>query len=546
MEFHIWDFSDRIEFGVSQQLIDKLKTYTKPVTTTFIHYRSKSKTPTTVTRRYWIFPEANPIGKRLFSKWDFHCRRGKKTKHYPFLKMTHLEEIHEKTGITLEELEKAVTHVRVGSGTGVRLKMTFPVVANEDWAFLFGLWFGAGGYISRCRDGNAEEMTLRFAVDPRPYRELLAPLLMKLGYETAPKYVYRWYVKHGGHKLDAHVWRQYGSEPRGCVFLHRPIREIMEKFGLPDAKACKSKRKTKGGKSSFRMFDRKIPKWIISNIKYSHAFIEGYLNGQSTASQFHPSYPRKPVSPLTRFVEPRFIGKKDIALPFYRWFSRFMAENEGIQGYEHHLPPKRKDQTNIELGFLIINNIGLRKLYEQFRIMRADTRARLILHYYLNPLMYEMCRKLECFETLLLGAIMENPQSVEELTRDFRCSKAEVIKTLNRLYRDFKAITPTEDSKWKIQNGFRNVILAELHAQEEERRRKIQWASARFFSQCDKCGDIAEKNHIGHPCRHVDCRGKYYPISRPEYMSKRHLRNSQIAARIYRVSKSKLPSFSAG
>jgi hypothetical protein len=540
LEFHIWDFSDRIEARLNDDFIEKLKTFKRTKTSEFLHWRSKQKIA--VTRNYWIFPEATPIGKRLFTKWDYH--RNSKKLHLPFVTVSQLKEIHRKTRLSLDEIEKAVTHVRV-QGSNVSVALKFPVIPNIDWAFLMGLWFGAGGYVTRFREGKAQEKTLRFAVDPRPYRELMNPLLLRLGYSSHElKTVY--YAKAGGHhKLDAQKWRQYGSEPRGVFILHRYIREIMEKFGLPDSGECKAKRKLKGGKSSFRQCSREIPEWVKNNIEFSHAFIEGYLNGQSTASQFHPSYPHRPLNPLTRFVEPRFMGKESIVRPFYDWFAKFMTEKENITGYEHHLPLKHRDQANIELGYLIINNHSLRKLFEQFRIMRSDTRARLILHYYLNPLMYELCRRLECFETLLLGAIMEAPWSAEELTRDFRASKIEVLRTLTRLYQDFKAIKP-QGAKWVLQDGFKNMILAELHAQEDERCRKIGWMSERFFSECDKCGDVVAKNYVGRPCKYVDCKGKYQPIAREEIIKHQHLHKQQFATRSHRVQASKLPSFSMG
>jgi len=540
LEFHVWDFSDHIEVRLADDFIERLKTFKRSKTIELVHYRSKQKI--VMTRHYWIFPEATGIGKRLFTVWDYH-RNGKKP-HLPFVTISQLKEIHEKTQLSMEEIENAVTHVRVQL-SGITVKTKLPIVANGDWAFLMGLWFGAGGYVTRVRKGKAQERTLRFAVDARPYRELVRPLLLKLGYSSHElKAVY--YVKAGKHhKLDAQIWRQYGSEPRGYFILHRPIREIMEKFGLPDFQQCKAKRKAKGGKSSFRQYFREVPEWVQSTTDYSHDFIEGYLNGQSTSSQFHPQYPHRPLNPLTRFVEPRFMGRREIVRPFYDWFAKFMTEEEGIPGYEHHLPFKHIDQTNVELGYLIISNTGLRKLFEQFRIMRSDTRARLILHYYLNPLMYELCRRLECFETLLLGAIMEAPQSAEELTRDFRCSKDEVLKTLTRLHQHFKAIKP-QGTKWALQDGFKNKILAEIHAQEEGRRRKIRWVSIRFFSQCDKCGDIVAENHVGRPCRFVDCKGKYQPKTREEIIKLKKLTNQQFATRFNRIRASKLPSFSLG
>jgi len=83
----------------------------------------------------------------------------------------------------LEQFSQAVTHVRV-QGSNVSVALKFPVIPNIDWAFLMGLWFGAGGYVTRFREGKAQEKTLRFAVDPRPYRELMNPLLLRLGYSS--------------------------------------------------------------------------------------------------------------------------------------------------------------------------------------------------------------------------------------------------------------------------------------------------------------------------------------------------------------------------
>ena len=542
MEFHVWDFSDRIEARLNDDFIEKLKTFKASKTSEFVHWKSKKKIA--VTRGYWIFPERTSIGKRLFTKWNHHKGHKKgEEPHLPFVTISQLKEICEKTGLPLDEIEAAVTHVRVQLSC-VALEMQFPVTPNTDWAFLMGLWFGAGGYVTRFR-GNAQERTLRYAVDTRPYRELVKPLLLKLGYSShSLKAVY--YTKEGKHhKLDAQKWRQYGSEPRGYFILHRPIREIMEKFGLPNDRECEIARAARRGKSSFRQYCREIPEWVKNNTERSHAFVEGYLNGQSTSSQFHPSYPHRALNPLTRFVEPRFMGKASIVRPFYDWFANFMTEKENITGYEHHLPLKHRGQSNLELGYLIISNNSLRRLYEQFRIMRSDTRARLTLHYYLNPLMYELCRKLECFEILLLGAIMESPQTAEELTRDFRCSTDETLKTLERLHQDFKAIKP-KGSKWMLQDGFKNVILAQLHAQEEERRDKVAWFSIRFFSECDKCGDIVEENYDGRPCRYVDCNGKYQPKRRAEIMAKHHLTKCAARRRFNRVQNSKLPSFSIG
>lgn len=512
----------------SDEFIAKLKTFTKEKKTVFIHY--KSKRPCEKTRHYWIFPEKEPIGKRLFGKWN--RQRHQKRPHTPFITISQLLEIHEKTGIPYEELEAAITHVRVGR-SGLPFPIKLPIYSNEDWAFLFGLWYSAGGYVSRERERNAQEMTIRYALDKRPYDELIRPILERLGYTPRDLAAVYYTKRPSGHKLDQHRWRQFGSEPRGHFILHRPFREILEKFGLPKCAICRVKRKRMKGKSGFRITTLYIPDWVREDETNTHAFIEGYLNGQRVGSQFHPSPSYK--NALIRFVEPRFGGQSQKETEqFYAFFADYFSK-KGITGYKHRFKHRPHPKT-VEIGYLIHGKVSLKRLYKQFNIRRPDTRARLLLNYYMNPLLYEACRKLNCFETLILGLLIEEPQNVDEITETLRCQKDETIKALEKLS-SLKIVMPS-GNKWIVQKtGFKHIIISELEAVEEKRRQVIRSNSSKFFSMCDECGNIIPKNHKGK----CDCGGTFQPIPRWKALRNMGLRQKYVSV-IRKIEQEKIPT----
>jgi hypothetical protein len=548
--FHIWDFSERIEFQIDKEMIERLKQFKAPKVTTFKHYRTQNpNTLTTVTRYYWIFPMKNVIGKRLFSDKDFH-RNGIR-EHHPFVNIKHLKEISRKTGITLEELEKSVTHIRTSFGTKVRLKMRFPIESDVDWAFLFGLWFSSGGYITRNRNRASQEYMVRYAVDHRVFRELVKPILLnKFGYEDFELSTI-WYTnsEKGSHKLDQHLYTDFGAEPRPFFALHRPIREIMEKFGLPPYKEALQRRNEVQGKASARQFNRTIPNWIMTDEKNMHSFVEGILNGQSAASQFHASYNKKTqATNITRFVEPRFHGKDyDIVEKYFDQISSFL-ETEYIHGYKHYLPLKHKneDHPSLEIGYMIFGG-SLHQLFTKYRLMRSDMRARLILNEVIleNPALFQICKELTAWESLVLGAIIEAPQADEDLTRDLRCEPSATKQAIEKL-QSLKLIKKTKGA-WIMQKyAYKKSVIEALTQKEELRRQKLQENGDKFFSICNDCATIVDYP-TEEACTTPGCKGTFGPIARHRVALKQQIAKSYIP-RIEKIvkAKNKPSSFSLG
>lgn len=522
--FHATNFSNHIEVRLSDALTRKIRTMKIKVPRIEKHFNShrtwESLSKGFITIHYdpiLVTTDHDNLGHRILTKIDGH--NGKP--HEPYIKIAQILELHQRTGISIEEIEASITHIRT-LNSPCSFPISLPVTTNRDWAFLFGLWFGAGSFVTRQRTLNGEEYFLRFGMDTRPFRELVTPILKTLGYEK-PKMQKLYYVNQGyQHKQDHNKVHGFASDPRAFFILHRPFREIMERWGLPDSENCLAMRNDANGRSSSRMMDRTIPKWIKRNDGYSHSFVEGFLNGQSISSQFHAAYDKqKNFKAIERFVEPRFIGRKTIIMPFYRWFKKYMETKEGIKGWDHTLPlggskKKYNLKTHVCKGFLITSDDSMRKLHEQFRITRSDTRARLFLSYHLNAAWFEICRKLKNFEILLLGAIYENPQTTEQLCEDFRCTRKDAEETLNRLHKKFKVVKP-QRGQWIIQGGFITDMLTELYQAEDTRREQTSWISAQFFSQCNVCQDIIVENAKNKPCRNFGCKGTYQPISRQQY-----------------------------
>lgn len=507
-EFHVWDFSDRIEIRLSDELIVKIRNLKQPKVSKFIHYKSKKEV--VVTRYYWPFPIASSIGQRLFSDKDWH--HGKIREHLPFITVAQLREVQMKTGLSFEELERGITHVRTCSGTEIRLQMSFPVRPNSDWAALFGWWFAAGGKVTRRRQGRCEEKTLRFSVDARPYRELIVPVLKRIGYQNIPLRLGElYYVKKGGHKLDAHKRQEYGALPRGYFIVHRPVREIMEKWGLPTPEEHLKRLDGIKGKRGFRQVCKdQVPEWIKEKTEFMHAFVEAYLNGPSAASQFRVmTWSKKMSQPLVRFIEPRFIGKDvDMVERFYSLITDFLAF-EGIIGYRHKLPEKHKQSFAHELGYLIVNDKDLRVLNEKYRIVRSDARARLLLHCNMTPVLYELCRRLSTFEILIIGAICERAYTVEGLVEDFRCDRLTGEKSLLKLC-DMGVLAceegsySFEPSKW----------LSSLNQETKGILSKMQVFQVSILQQCVGCGEIFTVKLDACSV----CGGKLEPISRKKVL----------------------------
>jgi len=474
------------------------------------------------------------IAERLYPKTDWHGSDRPVVPHRPFINIKEFHTLHQVTQIPLEEMEANVIEVRNWWAGHREIPMKFPVWANRDWAWLLGYWFASGSLITRTRTGSGkrhegfhfEERSVRLKIDVRVFEEKLSPILSRIAYIPGATDV--WYMKHGGHKLDKNRRRGVGNTPRKVIFLVRPIREIMEKFGLP-TKPVLNQHDKRGGRYAARRFNLTIPDWIKESKENSHSFFEGYINGLQIGSFFHKA---KGETHLSRGVELRFSGiDEQQTLDFLAFFEENLT-SLGITGAFHHLP--KVTSPLLWLGYHIFRHSALTKLYESFDIRRPDVRARLVLEYFMNALLYEACRELTSSEILVMGALLEKPMSTNEITDMFRFRPETVNNALEKM--QTLHLVRQVNGKWRIRpTSYRKNLTKRLLKLEHMRRATIAHFSKRFFSQCDDCGNIIAQNYQG-PC---GCGGHYRPISRTKVLEK-HRRSYM--PRIHRISGLTMPA----
>jgi len=550
--FHVWDFTEKIEVRLNDSYIDKIRNLTVKKK---IHVKDKRPRlgygwKKTHQREFTVekdvkliaLREGHPyhkIAERLYPKKDWHGSDRPLVEHRPFVNIKEFQKIHEVTGLPLEEMEQNVIEVRNHWAGHAEFPMKFPVIANEDWAWLLGLWFSCGGLITRARPTKGgyltEERLVRYRVDVRVFERKVKPILERIGHTRHLTEV--WYIKKGiTHPIDKNRRKGVGNTPKKFFTLLRPVREILEKFGLPTE--IPDQRHKVGSKYSIRKYHFVVPPWVKRNKGHTHAFIEGYLNGGTVGSNFRVANKEKGRNFLRRTVEIRFgaFNPKE-SEDFHNLFERFLTKI-GITGYRHKISHLKTSQLCWR-GYLIHNSKALRLLYEVFDVQKPDLRARLALHYFMNTLLYHVCWELSSTEILILGALIEKPYSKPELIELYRCREEHVETCMMKLQK--LDVAQEVDSKWVINpTGYRDQLIKKLWTMELKRRKTIMAKNVLFFSRCNRCSNVIPSNYTGL----CGCGGQYVPISRVEALTP--LRGHGYNSLIQRIKDQKIPSFSLG
>jgi hypothetical protein len=475
------------------------------------------------------------IGERLYSERDWHGRERSMTVHKPYITLEELRTVQRVTKIPKQELEASIVSAR-NRHSLLEVSMKFPVKANEDWAWLFGYYFASGSLTTRDRVGKdgypSEEREVRFRVEQRVYEKKLVPILQRVGY--VPKMTPIWYEKYGGHKLDKQRRKGTGNKPRKLLVLPRVIREVMEHFGLYTDYARQA---PIGVQSAGRLLDwRKIkanfPSWIMQTRILKHAFIEGFMNGGQTSSQF-----RAEDKGIVRMVELRVGTVTQQETEKLIDFFRQELKTYGITGTVHRLKHREPEKV-YWLGYQIYSHEALARLFESFDIQQPVVRVRLNLAYFMNSLLYELCKRtpLDVTDTLILGALMENPQNEEALSNELRLRPDQVTTALNKL--TSLDVVEKEDGTWRIlPTGCREHVIKALQLEDEKRQAFLAANGSKFFSKCNKCGNIIPHDYKGR----CGCGGMFEPLERKHVLKSFSYSNR---GRIARVRAEELPNLS--
>lgn len=537
MKFNVWDFPEQMEVQFNSEFIDRIRNMT--IEKEIKHPGDHRRRAHTFMKQVKLIGSGNnhpyqKIGHKLYAKHQWHGGKRNRLPHKPFINLKMFKMVHEITGISLEEMQQNVISIRNFS-SHLEIPMIFPVEPNEDWAWLFGIWFSSGGLITRSRPSKKtgyiqEESVVRLRVEQRVYEKKLKPVLERIAYVPSAKDT--WYINKGiTHPLDKNRRKGCGNKPKKYIVLARPVREIMEKFGLPHE--YPKQHALGGGKYATRKFQMIVPNWIVENHDYMFAFVEGYINGTGTRSETR-HHKTKTKDCFWRYAEILFSGLiLEQVEKIYSQFAEFLTK-EDITGYKHSF---RKTSKTKWIGYGIHKTKSLHILFEKFDIQKPDLRARLTIIYFVNSLIIQVVKDLDAQSTLVLGYLMEGAKTAEQITEDLRYREETTHNALQLLKK--LDIALEVDGKWQVNpTGCRDNLVKKLWKKELQRRKILIAGHNIFFSRCDSCGNVIPRNHTG-PC---SCGGQFGPIERAEVL-KKHIKKHYYVSTIGKISNQKIPTF---
>jgi hypothetical protein len=203
----------------------------------------------------------------LRKKKDSEKRVGVPCKGRP-VPIRYFKKLATKLSLPRSVLETHVDYVKAAMpGNAAVLPLRFPLKPTVAHAFLAGLWQSCGGILTRERD-----QVLRFSVEPEVVAHLLSPdFVAQIG--ESPRVGARSGMMN---RMKTEKW------PRKVLAVHycRTTLSIMQT--LLQMNPEEQKRGVRRGKAGryigFRELNNHIPDWIVSNPKFIHAYVEGYLN----------------------------------------------------------------------------------------------------------------------------------------------------------------------------------------------------------------------------------------------------------------------------
>jgi hypothetical protein len=313
-----------------------------------------------------------------------------------------------------KELEKHVDFILTGRPPGPKiLKMHFPFYPNEGYAFLLGLWCAVGGIRLRRRD-----QTLRLGVEPA-----VADYLQSRDFSTLIGE--RPFVKlQILARLAGKVWQRKVVEAhysRAILFL------AMRLLGWqPPSRGIRSGR---GRFLDINSLYRKIPSWIAINARFTHAFVEGYLNGR--VQLFREPYGADKFSGTN--VSIRVKGVNDEEVKAFTQFIGTHLQSFGIKGGVHPMPyrgPRRQSMYRFD----ITGKDSVAKLSANFNLHRAKTALFIRAQLDMDPVWQMVLQQCDTKLCYMISAIRyHGPISEPELKRIVRLNPWQFERTLTRL-----------------------------------------------------------------------------------------------------------------
>lgn len=548
--FRIADIPDDWDLQLSKAFTDKLDEFNRPWKhdpqlprgrciyweSGWLHDRTTSQMPPDILAGY---KNRLAVFERLWGRHrfkDHHFKDGdprQKVDTGGWILGSQLKLIREHLDIADADLSQYITGIRKGKAsenTRHEIKSLMPIRPDENWARLFGLYFSGGsinarrryitdhykkketpGYYTRGGTYDAISFRIRMQEDVAVWAiETLAALHSDAATHNPMKSAV--YLKRK--KLERNsVSRRTKTLP--TMLLSWPELLIMQKMGLPELD------KKPSGKGS-RTVRPRIPDWIKENDSFMKAFVEGYMNGPSAS--VHITITKIHTLPYTHLYQrivcygtpledvESFIG--DIA----NWL-RSKGLNCRLhkkEGYTKLCPGQYRFELTISKAK------DIQWLSENLEIVKADSRAALLLRLEAlsDPFIYEAIREIKPGPAFVLGSLLEEKQTVDELAYSLPMSRVAVVDALKRLQLRGLVAREGADYVFKIDRFRDSVLTGHIVMLERLKKRRARY-STKLLHQCAKCHRIylVERSTCGL------CGGDVAPVFRDKTL--RSLRHSE-------------------
>ncbi len=358
-----------------------------------------------------------------------------------------------------------------------------PIKANEDWAFLIGLFYSSGG---------SQQNEIHFAIEKPVIAYLQSDLFVKsIGARAEP-------VSQGRKK------------PHG-TYQVRYAKVILDVLKGLSVKTATSFRLGNGKWVPSRYLALAVPSWIKDDRDYMNRFVEGYINGLRASAALkgrldngkargaRSGYANgSPHLQVFFNININFCchRMKDV-VEFMRDVTDYLA-SLGIKGY---ISRERNDgRTNIHFCYGFHDMTSLQIFTEHFRLMKTRMRLRPLLRLAAtkDTVLNFALQRTGGMDNYVLGMLYEKPRTLKELIdncpkRPYNMTVLQVIKpSIDKLIQ-MGVIKIKDDTLVYEPSQFRESMIAAFKEKIAERKQKLRALSDKLLYVCRKCSTGGEE-----------------------------------------------------
>lgn len=426
----------------------------------------------------------------------------------PWIEKSEIPVLREGIEIDQANLNKAITGFRAGKFSDNVREMRFkqlPILADENWAWVLGFYYAAGNMYLYEREGY-ESLYIRVRV-PEPVLPKFLSVTNQLGMQAVTYELKKKYRGEGRGKIGVGTSEQ--------IVFGWPEFLVLRKFGLNDAilNEVDDREERQLAAANYKPI---IPEWILNDDNCMRNFIEAYISTGKCRSSLQvatQSGGRKLPALHVRIMNqgyPREYVKKFLQ-EIHLWFYRQGA----LPGGFHETPPTGENRVQYSIGFSELE--AMKFFRDTFSLHKPELKARIYVRLEADedPVIYEALRRYGNPENVILGCLLEQPMSVEDITYDLRMYDEAAEEALSNLVGAGLIAKDNGDYVYEPKQFIAETIT-EYKDIAEEKRQRIQEYSEQLLYQCELCREVYIKET--ETCEL--CGGEIHPVFRKNILKR--------------------------